>query len=100
MPHRPGGLPPLPVGAEGELGFLLLTQRDPLGERVGRHRVILAPLRTPDLAEFLPGATLYVEGRLARHGARGRVAVIAERAFSSERLVWVRPTTVRPGSRA
>jgi hypothetical protein len=74
---------PLPVGAEGELGFLLLTQRDPLGERVDRHRVILPARHTPDVAEFSPGATVYVEGRLARHGARGRVAVIAERAFST-----------------
>jgi len=124
---------PRPVGTDGDLGFLLLTRRDPAGERVDRHRVILTPLHVPDLAEFTPGATVYVEGHLARHGERGRVSVIAERAFAtlpappppeeaavtgshasprehlragharrvaigtaSERLVWVRPTTVRP----
>jgi hypothetical protein len=124
---------PRPVGAEGEVGFLLLTQRDPAGERVDRHRVILSPLHTPDLAEFLPGATVYVEGHLARNGERRRVSVMAHRAWSiapappppddaspviahasprehqragharrvaigtaGERLIWVRPTTVRP----
>ena len=122
-----------PVGTDGDLGFLLLTRRDPAGERVDRHRVILTPLQVPDLAEFTPGATVYVEGHLARHGERGRVSVIAERAFATlpappppeeaavtrshasprehlragharrvaigtarERLIWVRPTTVRP----
>jgi len=122
-----------PVGTDGDLGFLLLTRRDPAGERVDRHRVILTPLHVPDLAEFTPGATVYVEGHLARHGERGRVSVIAEHAFATlpappppeeaaatgshasprehlragharrvaigtarERLVWVRPTTVRP----
>jgi hypothetical protein len=73
---------PRPVGADGEVGFLLLTQRDASGERVDRHRVILSPLHTPDLAEFLPGATVYVEGHLARHGERQRVSVIAHRAWS------------------
>jgi len=122
-----------PVGTDGDLGFLLLTRRDPAGERVDRHRVILTLLHVPDLAEFTPGATVYVEGHLARHGERGRVSVIAERAFAilpappppeqaavtgshasprehlragharrvaigtaRERLIWVRPTTVRP----
>jgi hypothetical protein len=125
---------PRPVGADGEVGFLLLTQRDASGERVDRHRVILSPLHTPDLAEFSPGATVYVEGHLARHGERRRVSVIARRAWSiapaspppeeapptgthasprehqragharrvaigtgRERLIWVRPTIVRPG---
>jgi hypothetical protein len=74
---------PRPVGEDGDLGFLLLTQRDPTGERVDRHRVILTPLQVPDLAEFTPGATVYVEGHLARHGERGRVAVVAERAFAT-----------------
>ena len=124
---------PRPVGAGGEVGFLLLTQRDASGERVDRHRVILSPLHTPDLAEFSPGATVYVEGHLARHGERRRVSIIARRAWSieaapppseeapatgthasprehqragharrvaigtpRERLIWVRPTTVRP----
>ena len=124
---------PRTVAQSGDLGFLLLTQRDPTGERVDRHRVILTPLQVPDLAEFTPGATVYVEGHLARHGERGRVSVIAERAFATlpaapppaeaavtgshasprehlragharrvaigtarERLIWVRPTTVRP----
>jgi hypothetical protein len=72
-----------PVGTDGDLGFLLLTRRDPAGERVDRHRVILTPLQVPDLAEFTPGATVYVEGHLARHGERGRVSVIAERAFAT-----------------
>jgi hypothetical protein len=74
---------PRPVGQDGELGFLLLTQRDAAGERVDRHRVIVSPLQVPDLAEFTPGATIYVEGHLARHGERGRVSVIADRAFST-----------------
>jgi hypothetical protein len=124
---------PRPVGEDGDLGFLLLTRRDPAGERVDRHRVILTPLQVPDLAEFTPGATVYVEGHLARHGKRGQVSVVAERAFATlpappppeevavtgshasprehlragharrvaigtarERLIWVRPTTVRP----
>jgi len=123
------------VGPAGDLGFVLLTQRDLSGQRVDRHRVILPARHVPDLAEFSPGATVYVEGHLARHGERGRVSVIAHRAWSiapappapeedrptgthasprehqragharrvaigtaSERLVWVRPTTVRPGS--
>jgi len=126
---------PRPVGPAGDLGFVLLTQRDLSGQRVDRHRVILPARHVPDLAEFSPGATVYVEGHLARHGERGRVSVIAHRAWSiapappapeedrptgthasprehqragharrvaigtaSERLVWVRPTTVRPGS--
>ena len=127
---------PRPVGGDGEVGFLLLTQRDPAGERVDRHRVILPARHAPDIAELSPGATVYVEGHLARHGERQRVSVIAHRAWSiapappapeedrssgthasprehqragharrlaigtaRERLVWVRPTTVRPGSR-
>jgi len=73
---------PRPVGDGGDVGFLLLTQRDPSGQRVDRHRVILPARHTPDLAEFSPGATVYVEGHLARHGARGRVSVIAHRAWS------------------
>jgi hypothetical protein len=126
---------PRPVGEDGEIGFLLLTHRDPAGARVDRHRVILPARRRPDLVEFLPGATVYVEGHLARHGARARVSVIAHRAWAiapappppaeapatgthasprehlragyarrvgigteNERLVWVRPTTVRPRS--
>jgi hypothetical protein len=72
-----------PVGRDGDVGFLLLTHRDSAGERVDRHRVILTPLHVPDLAEFTPGATVYVEGHLARHGERGRVSVIAERAFAT-----------------
>jgi len=128
---------PRPVGADGEVGLLLITQRDPAGDRIDRHRVILSPRHTPDLAEFSPGATVYVEGHLARHGERRRVSVIAHRAWSiapappapeetpatgthasprehrragharrvaigtaRERLIWVRPTTVRPGSAA
>ena len=126
---------PRPVGGDGEVGFLLITQRDPAGDRIDRHRVILSPRHTPDLAEFSPGATVYVEGHLARHGERRRVSVIAHRAWSiapappapeetpatgthasprehqragharivargtaRERLIWVRPTTVRPRS--
>jgi hypothetical protein len=126
---------PRPVGADGEVGFLLLTQRDPTGERVDRHRVILPARHAPDISEFSPGATVYVEGHLARHGARGRVSVIARRAWSiapappaaeeapatgthasprehqragharrvaigtvRERLIWVRPTVVRPAT--
>jgi hypothetical protein len=73
---------PRPVGGDGEVGFLLLTHRDPAGQRVDRHRVILAARHAPDLAEFLPGATVYVEGHLARHGERQRVSVIAHRAWS------------------
>jgi hypothetical protein len=73
---------PRPVGGDGEVGFLLLTQRDLSGQRADRHRVILSPLHTPDLAEFTPGATVYVEGHLARHGERRRVSVIARRAWS------------------
>ena len=127
---------PRPVGGDGEVGFLLLTQRDASGERVDRHRVILPARHAPDIAEFSPGATVYVEGHLARHGERQRVSVVAHRAWTiapappppeeerpsgthaspreheragharrvaigtaRERLVWVRPTTVRPGSR-
>ena len=127
---------PRPVGGDGEVGFLLLTQRDPAGERVDRHRVILPARHAPDIAEFSPGATVYVEGHLARHGERQRVSVIAHRAWSiapappapeedrpsgthasprehqrtgharrvaigtaRERLIWVRPTTVRPATR-
>jgi hypothetical protein len=126
---------PRPVGDGGEVGFLLITQRDPAGNRIDRHRVILPARHTPDLAEFSPGATVYVEGHLARHGDRHRVSVIAHRAWSiapapsppeeerptgthasprehqraghgrivargtpRERLIWVRPTTVRPRS--
>jgi len=73
---------PRPVGGEGEVGLLLITQRDPAGDRIDRHRVILSPRHTPDLAEFSPGATVYVEGHLARHGERRRVSVIAHRAWS------------------
>lgn len=74
---------PRPVrGDPKEFGFLLLTQRDPAGERVDRHRVILAAARVPDLAEFVPGATAYVEGHVARHGERSRISVIVERAWS------------------
>lgn len=128
---------PRPVGADGEVGFLLLTRRDPAGQRVDRHRVIVPPHNTSDLAEFCPGATVCVEGHLARHGERRRVSIIARRAFSielappppqeapatgthasprehqragharrvaigmaSERLIWVRPTTVHPRSAA
>ena len=124
---------PRPAGQDGELGFLLLTQCDPAGERVDRHRIIVSPRQVPAIEEFTPGATVYVEGHLARHGARGRVSLIATRAFSTlpappppdegpvtgthasprehlragharrvaigtgrERLIWVRPTTVRP----
>jgi len=72
---------PRPVGGDGEVGLLLITQRDPAGDRVDRHRVILSPRHTPDLAEFSPGATVYVEGHLARHGERRRVSVIAHRAW-------------------
>ena len=126
---------PRPVGGDGEVGLLLITQRDPAGDRIDRHRVILPARHAPDLAEFSPGATIYVEGHLARHGERRRVSVIAHRAWSiapappapkealptgthasprehqragharrvaigtaRERLVWVRPTTVRPGA--
>jgi len=125
---------PRPVGDRGDVGFLLLTERDLSGQRVDRHRVILPARHAPDLAEFSPSATVYVEGHLARHGDRHRVSVIAHRAWSiapappapeedrpmgthasprehqragharrlaigtaRERLVWVRPTTVRPG---
>ncbi|MGP8161372.1 MAG: hypothetical protein ACLQGJ_09175 [Candidatus Dormibacteria bacterium] len=124
---------PRPVGDRGDVGFLLLTERDLSGQRVDRHRVILPARHAPDLAEFMPGATVYVEGHLARHGERRRVSVIAHRAWSiapappapeedrpvgthasprehqragyarrvaiatpRERIVWVRPTTVRP----
>ena len=124
---------PRPVGGDGEVGLLLITQRDPAGDRIDRHRVILPARHAPDLAEFSPGATIYVEGHLARHGERRRVSVIAHRAWSispappapeeapptgthasprehqragharrvaigtaSERLIWVRPTTVHP----
>jgi hypothetical protein len=73
---------PRPVGGDGEVGFLLITQRDPAGDRIDRHRVILPARHAPDLAEFSPGATVYVEGHLARHGDRGRVSVIAHRAWS------------------
>jgi hypothetical protein len=73
---------PRPVGGDGEVGFLLLTQRDASGERVDRHRVILPARHAPDIAEFLPGATVYVEGHLARHGERQRVSVVAHRAWS------------------
>ena len=127
---------PRPVGGDGEVGFLLLTQRDAGGGSVDRHRVILPARHAPDIAEFSPGATVYVEGHLARHGERQRVSVVAHRAWTiapappppeeerpsgthaspreheragharrvaigtaRERLVWVRPTTVRPGSR-
>jgi len=126
---------PRPVGGDGEVGFLLITQRDPAGDRIDRHRVILPARHAPDLAEFSPGATVYVEGHLARHGERQRTSVIAHRAWSialappapeeerpcgthasprehqraghgrivargtpRERLIWVRPTTVRPRS--
>ncbi len=129
---------PRPVGGDGEVGFLLLTPRDLGGQRVDRHRVILPTRHAPDISEFSPGATVYVEGHLARHGARGRVSVIAHRAWSiapaplpaeeappptgthasprehwragharrvaigtaRERLIWVRPTTVRPATRS
>ena len=37
---------------------------------------------TPHLAKFLPGATVYVEGHLARHGERARITVIATRAWA------------------
>jgi hypothetical protein len=73
---------PRPVGQDGDLGFLVLTQRDPAGERVDRHRVVVSPLQVPDLAEVTPGATVYVEGHLARHGDRGRTSVIATRAWA------------------
>jgi hypothetical protein len=128
------GCRPRPVGPDGELGLLVLTQRDPQGERVDRHRVILGAGQAQDVGDFTPGATVYVEGHLARHGPHARVSVIAERAWAittappppqetpprgthasprehrregharrvaigtaGERLVWVRPTTVRPG---
>jgi hypothetical protein len=52
---------PRPVGGDGEVGFLLLTQRDLSGQRVDRHRVILP----------------------ARHGERQRVSVVAHRAWSA-----------------
>jgi len=83
---------PRPLGVEGEVGFLLLTPRDPAGERVDRHRVILSPLHTPDLAEFLPGATVYIEGHLARHGHHRRVSVIADHAWS------IQPPPPPPGN--
>ena len=73
---------PRPVGGDGEVGFLLITQRDPAGDRIDRHRVILPARHAPDLAEFSPGATVYVEGHLARHGERRRVSVVAHRAWS------------------
>ena len=117
----------------GELAFLVLTPRDLGGERVDRHRVLLSPHQLAGLAELVPGATVYVEGHLARHGGRGRACVMAERAWTvspppppprqaapagshtpprehlragharriavgtpAERVVWVRPTLVRP----
>ena len=101
---------------------------------VDRHRVILPARHAPDIAEFSPRATVYVEGQLASHGERQRVSVVAHWAWSiapappapeegrptgthasppehqragharrvaigtaSERLIWVRPTTVYPG---
>ena len=73
---------PRPVGGDGDVGFLLLTHRDGSGGSVDRHRVILPARHAPDIAEFSPGATLYVEGHLARHGERQRVSVVAHRAWS------------------
>src|ERR1039458_4810777 len=126
---------PRPVGPAGDLGFVLLTERDPLGQRVDRHRVILGGIHLPDISDFAPGATVYVEGHLARQGESRRVSVIAGCAWSilpappppvageptsshasprahqrsvhpgrgpigtpRERLIWVRPPTVRPRS--
>jgi hypothetical protein len=76
------GCRPRPVGVDGELGLLVLTQRDPQGERVDRHRVILGASQAQDVGDFTPGATVYVEGHLARHGPHRRVSVIADRAWA------------------
>jgi len=73
---------PRPVGPAGDLGFVLLTERDPLGQRVDRHRVILGGIHLPDISDFAPGATVYVEGHLARQGESRRVSVIAGCAWS------------------
>ncbi len=73
---------PRPVGPAGDLGFVLLTERDPLGQRVDRHRVILGGIHLPDISDFAPGATVYVEGHLAHQGESRRVSVIAGCAWS------------------
>jgi hypothetical protein len=73
---------PRPVGPAGDLGFVLLTERDPLGQRVDRHRVILGGIHLPDIDDFAPGATVYVEGHIARQGESWRVSVIAGCAWS------------------
>jgi len=82
---------PRPVGPAGDLGFVLLTERDPLGQRVDRHRVILGGIHLPDISDFAPGATVYVEGHLARQGESRRVSVIAGCAWS---ILPAPPTTV------
>ena len=127
------GSRPVHLRSSGETGFLVLTPRDAGGERVDRHRVVLQRPQLADLAELVPGATVYVEGYLARHGGRDRACIVAERAWTVspappaprqsapagshasprehlragharrvgigtpfERVIWVRPTTVRP----
>ena len=56
---------PRPVGGDGDVRFLLLTQRDAGGGSVDRHRIILPARHAPDIAKFSPGAIGYVEGHLA-----------------------------------
>ena len=74
---------PRPVGDGGDVGFLLLTAARP-ARPAGSTATGSSSLRvhSPDLADFSPGATVYVEGHLARHGDSHRVSVIAHRAWS------------------
>ncbi len=113
----------------------MFRRRDASADATVSALGILPARHAPDLAEFSPGATAYVEGHLARHGERQRTSIIAHRAWSiapaqpapeeerasgthdspgehqragharrvaigtaRERLIWVRPTVVRPGS--
>ena len=131
------GSRPVPVGADGERGFVVVTLREADGRRVDRHLITVAGDTSVDLADVSPGATVYVEGRLGSCAGSDRVSVVARHAWMvdpppppstraaapiathasprehfrtghprriavntpEERVVWVRPTTVRPARR-
>jgi hypothetical protein len=77
---------PMPVGERGDIGFVVLTFRDPEGRRVDRHRVVLEAGRHAEVENLAPGDTAYVEGRLSRY-RDGRSVVIARQAWVVERFV-------------
>lgn len=91
---------PRPVGESGDRGFVLITRRDPEGRGVDRHPVVLESRSCVDLPDLAPGATAYVEGRLARYGAGTRLVVIAQQAWLVEPAAAGRKSTPGMGTHA